>query len=304
MSNTNAVETVETVEVVDAPTLSVESVSVSVTPTQYKFSQVEENFESTYIREEMNNSEILDMISVYLRGQKILYTEAKTLCEQRLNFIMLPAIFNTAVCTIIGLVLQDYPFGATIVSCLNGVNAFLLALINYLKLDARAEAHRTSAYKFDKAQSSTVFAAGRTLFGVMDKKAVIEHIETIEKAVQEIKESNQFVLPERIRYLYPILYNTNVFADVKTVMNHEIVEMEILRTKLNLLKRLEHEHKDDPDHKEILDARLDYETQIKKCLELRKEYQLLDQRLNKEVETVQKRSYPRYRCNICEWLKN
>ena len=48
-------------------------------------------------------------------------------------------------------------------------------------------------------------------------------INDIEAKVTEIKESNQFILPEYIRYKYPILYSTNVFAEVKKLQNDELV---------------------------------------------------------------------------------
>jgi hypothetical protein len=35
--------------------------------------------------------------------------------------------------------------------------AFLLALVNYFKLDAASEAHKISAHQYDKLQSSVEF---------------------------------------------------------------------------------------------------------------------------------------------------
>jgi hypothetical protein len=48
-------------------------------------------------------------------------------------------------------------------------------------------------------------------------------INEIEAKVTEVKESNQFILPEYIRYKYPVLYSTNVFAEVKKLQNDELV---------------------------------------------------------------------------------
>ena len=143
-------------------------IHTDIIPTQkfrhYHFKEIENELDRTFDLDHTNDSTILDIIVVYVKGQKILYTEAKTLCEQRLNALMIPAIFNTAICTILSLVLKDISFGATIVSILNGINALFLSLITYLKLDARAEAHRTSAYKFDKLQSFLEFNSGKVLF--------------------------------------------------------------------------------------------------------------------------------------------
>ena len=117
-----------------------------------------------YQNNNTNSSSIIDIIGTYVKGQCILYTEAKTLCEQRLSCLMIPSILFTVVCSIANLLLKDYIYGNLITSCLNGFIAFILALINYLKLDARSEAHRSSAYKYDKLLSYITFQSGKIYF--------------------------------------------------------------------------------------------------------------------------------------------
>jgi hypothetical protein len=188
----------------------------------YKFKDVEQNFNNSYNPKESNNSVICDIIAIYVKGQKILYTEAKTHCEQRLTFLMLPAILITVICSVLGVILKEYDYGTTITSSLNGVNAFLLALISYLKLDTRAEAHRTTAYKLDKLQASLEFTSGKMLFVSEMSNQLGKIIDDTEAEIRDIKETNQFVLPEAIRYNFPKLCNTNVFAIVKKIQNKEM----------------------------------------------------------------------------------
>lgn len=214
-------------------------------PNPIPFSDIMNGFHRSYHLNEKNNSMVLDIITTYIKGQKILYTEAKTICEQRLHAMMLPAIFNTALCTILSLVLQSYPFGPTIVSSLNGINAFMLALVNYFKLDARAEAHRTTAYRLDKLESYLTFNSGKALFvskDELDKDGVslYEILKIVEKEVRDIKDTNQFVLPEYIRFHFPDLYGKNVFEDVKKIINDELIEFNILKDIINRLEQLKH----------------------------------------------------------------
>jgi hypothetical protein len=179
------------------------------------------------------SSTSLDILAIYMKGQKTLYTEAKTYCEQKLNSLMLPAIFISSLCVVLGTALDGISWGKTLVASLNSFNVFLLAIISYLKLDARAEAHKTSAYKYDKIQSHCEFLSGRTLFysetakdeaeEKTNKEAIKNMINDIEARVTEVKESNQFILPEYIRYKYPVLFSTNVFAEVKKLQNQELV---------------------------------------------------------------------------------
>jgi hypothetical protein len=179
------------------------------------------------------SSTSLDILAIYMKGQKTLYTEAKTYCEQKLNSLMLPAIFISSLCVVLGSALDGVSWGKTLVASLNSFNVFLLAIISYLKLDARAEAHKTSAYKYDKIQSHCEFLSGRTLFysetakdeaeEKSNKEAIKIMINDIEARVTEVKESNQFIIPEYIRYKYPVLFSTNVFAEVKKLQNQELV---------------------------------------------------------------------------------
>jgi len=283
-----------------------------LTPRIYKYAEVETQFEDTYIEDSMNNSAILDMIAVYLKGQKILYTEAKTLCELRLNYLMLPAIFITALCSILSLILKDYGFGSTIVSVLNGGNAFILALVSYLKLDARAESHRTSAYKFDKIQAATVFSSGRVLFDALSKSQMIDIIDKVEKDVAEIKESNQFVLPELIRVSFPHIYGTNVFAEVKSIMNYETVNIDRLRNILNdrdaarvALLTAGSDDKDKIAAKLAYDAiNTTYREHLRICIEMRERYKRLDAELEEELYNRFRTQRRWYSINFCGCLKN
>ena len=278
-------------------------------PKRYEFRQVETQFQDAYVFEEQNHSAILDLIAVYLKGQKILYTEAKTLCEQRLNYLMLPAIFITALCSILVLILKEETAGPMLVSSLNGLNAFLLSLITYLKLDARAEAHRTSAYKFDKLQSQTVFSSGKVLFVNDETTNIVELIGQIEKEVQEIKESNQFVLPEKIRYHYPLLYSTNVFARVKEFMYEETREINTLKDILNDRARANQrlEDADTPVKQVAAQAECDrlekeYRAQVFICLKMKEKYHGVDALIEKDLEEQRLKAIKRW--EVCGWLKN
>ena len=276
------------------------------------YREVDDKFQSDYCLENQNDSTILDIVAVYVKGQKILYTEAKTICEQRLNFLMLPAIFTTAVCTILSLVLQSYTFGATIVSCLNGLNAFILALINYLKLDARAEAHRTSAYKFDKLESFLEFNSGKVLFvdsSVRDKEVNVNNlIKTAEKEIRDIKETNQFVLPEYIRFNFPHLYNTNVFAEVKLIMNKEAILLNKLKDVLNEIRRHKHAlimegKSDDVEDDTIKKYEEEKRTFVRRLLVIRDDYLTIDHDFERELK-LYRESAPRRGAGFCNWLKS
>jgi hypothetical protein len=199
----------------------------------FSYHVVDQKLKDAFNYKEANASMICDIMSMYIKGQKILYTEAKTICEQRLNYLMLPTIIITAVCTVISVVLKEYDYSSTLVSALNGVNFLFLNLINYLKLDAKTEAHRVSAYKFDKIQSKLEFNSGKMLFIKGRSNELPTLIDDTEKSVRDIKETNQFILPEKIRYRYPVLNDINIFEEVKKIQSREILLINRLKDTMN-----------------------------------------------------------------------
>ena len=161
--------------------------------------------------------------------------ESKLYCQQILNILMLPAIFISALTSVLSLSFDNFDFNGVLISSLNGFNTFLLSLVSYLKLDAKAEAHRMSSDKFDNLQSQCEFKSGQVLlFDLSEKKANLnKFLETIEKEVIEIKSTNQFIIPEKIRNKYIYTYSTNVFALVKEL----IIEQKIKKQKIDSINK-------------------------------------------------------------------
>lgn len=199
---------------------------------QITFQELNAKMAETYNYEEIMNSTTIDIVGIYLKGQKLLYVEAKVYCEQYLYALMIPAIFITALCSILSLILREYSAGPLVVSSLTAVNSVILSLVTYLKLDAKAEAHKTTAYSFEKLQSFCEFSSGRLLFKDVTVSPM-KLIEQIGNEVKDIKDKNQFVLPQYIRHRFPILYSTNVFAEVKRIQNDEIILINTLKTIIN-----------------------------------------------------------------------
>ena len=108
-------------------------------------------------------SSALDILASYLKGQKILYMESRTYTVGNLNRLMFPAIFITAVCSVAQSSIQCNQYGSIILAGLSAFVSFLLAIINYLKLDAASEAHKISAHQYDKLQSFVEFQSGQIL---------------------------------------------------------------------------------------------------------------------------------------------
>lgn len=258
------------------------------------FRDLLEKLETTFWAYKTRNSSSLDLIGIYLKGQKMLYIESKVHCETKLNILMIPAICVSALCTVLSVSLEELAYSKYVISGLTALNSFILAMISYLKLDAKAEAHRVSAYKFDKLQTKCEFFSGKIMYNpdvninseeILGKK-MDEFIDNLEKNIVEIKEINQFVIPETIRYRYPKLFSTNIFSEIKKKRNFWKIKINKLNQIYNKITEISVGNDNDIKKKEENISKLNKEKDdiIFEIINFNSEILCLDTILTKEIE--------------------
>ena len=234
ISNTTTNTTTTTNVSVDPSGNPIKKDVAAITYKKMTYKQIEKEINEDYFLENEYHSTALDILATYLRGQKLIYMESKSFCEARLNLLMMPSIFLSTAATVLSAIIKDYYWGAYMIAGVNGVIAFLLAIVNYLKLDAASEAHKISSHQYDKLQTSVEFLSGTTLLFHKEKSVIQSKLDDIEKKINEIKETNQFIIPKDIRTMYPIIYNTNVFLIIKKIED-------IRKRKINALKEVKNQ---------------------------------------------------------------
>ena len=159
----------------DEPELEDESETINVAVLSNKisnnikyhkltFSSIKKQINQYYEQDTIHKySSALDILASYLKGQKIIYMEARTYTVKQLNLLMLPCIFLSSACSVLSQVSDLWTTIPLIISAINAMVAFLLAITNYMKLDAASEAHKITAHQYDKLQSVIEFCSGEVL---------------------------------------------------------------------------------------------------------------------------------------------
>ena len=290
-------------------------------------SYVKDFMKTEYSDAGFNMSTSMDILGVYIKAQKILYTEAKVYCEQQLNMLMLPAIFVSSLCTLLSLALQGLTAGPYVISSLTAVNSFILALISYLKLDAKAEAHKTSAYNYNRLLTICEFESGKIMFFKKENQdeekytEMLNLVTEIEKRIEEIQDTNKFILPQYIRYNFRTLNEQNLFSKVKKLQLTELRLLNELKISLRIFREKEYPFlnptkldKDmdkltstpdtDSRKKELITATLDKEKKMDDIIRHRRQYLELEEAFNEEINSyIEKANTSRCRHCRCNWLK-
>jgi hypothetical protein len=181
-----------------------------------------EKFINKYYNIDPDNkySNEIDILTTYTNGQKNLYIQSKYITQYKLNLLTFPSIFITAVVTMIAPFIECKEWSGGFISALNAVILLLISIVNYLKYESSIEVFLQNAKQYDKLEISLEMANNKLSFLEKEKDKgalVLNKIREMEKKIYEIKESNNVLIPEEIKRLFPIICNVNIFSLIKKI---------------------------------------------------------------------------------------
>ena len=98
------------------------------------YKDVKDKIDELYYEQNEYYSSAMDILATYVKGQKLIYMESRYYSTRSLDRLMLPSIFLTASASVASISLESSRIGAICLSALNAFIAFLLSVVNYLKL--------------------------------------------------------------------------------------------------------------------------------------------------------------------------
>ena len=173
------------------------------------------------------------------------------------------------------------------------------------------------------------------MFFANESKDVMDVVDKIEAEVKEIKETNQFILPESIRYEFTFTYSTNIFLLVKKTQSLENTEIHHLRNVVQQLNAWQEHliaHKERAMTTSIAEEASDNthansigedhiiksltenirlgikrrDAYVKSIMDYRRQYFELDTKFNDEIDKHIRRAntWFIFRLFCCDWLKS
>jgi hypothetical protein len=97
-------------------------------------------------------------------------------------------------------------------------------MINYLKLESATEMYLQMATHYDKLETMLEITGSKLIMldNDADKRAlVLGKIQDVEQKIIEAKETNQVLIPEQIKALFPIISHINVISFLKKMETHK-----------------------------------------------------------------------------------
>lgn len=199
-----------------------------------------ENYYSTHAPDNNYTNEI-DILTTFMKGQKNLYIQSRNVTQWKYYCLMLPTLIISCFITVTTPFIKCENRQTGIVSGLNAIIALLISLINFLKLESTTQSFFLLANQFDKLETMLELTNGKLIILENEeekKKLVLKRINEIEQKIFELKDTNEFLIPEEIKVLFPVICHINIFSFIKKMQSYRndmIKQLQNVKNEINYI---------------------------------------------------------------------
>lgn len=281
---------------------------------KYSKKDIEKTVEKYYNIDDNKFTNELEVLTTYVRGQKNLYIQSKNINQWKLNLLTIPTILVSFFITVLTPFFQCSQFQTIFTSCSNGIVTCLLAFIKYLQLETNTESFFQLANSYDELEISLDLTNSKLIF-ISDedkdskKDIILNTIKDTEERIIEIKKKYLLLVPEEIKFLFPIICHMNIFNFIKKMnFQHQslIEKLKDIKNEINFINYKFSTNENPNNQYKKLEARLDYLSKIKnevktELIELKSAYNDLDDLFTKEIKSAEEKLNSCGSFYICFW---
>jgi hypothetical protein len=190
----------------------------------HDYEDIENALNNDYEKDSYKYSRQLDMLILFIKGQKNIYFQSKNITQAKLFLFMIPTLLITIALTIFAPIIKDYEWSGGVISGLNFLVTSLVSIMNFMKLESKTECYNQIASQYDKIETTLEIMSSKLFFVKTEeekKEMVLSNILETEVRLNEIKDINPVIIPNEIKIIFPIISHTNIFSFIKKIENEK-----------------------------------------------------------------------------------
>lgn len=167
----------------------------------------------------------LDILIIYIQGQKHVYTQSYYLTQQKINLILYSTLLVSGSLIFVAPYIQQFVWSGWIISVLNIFLTICVSMLSFFSLYDNKNKYNNMANQYSKLYQILNISRNNILLDTPEQKNHVDIINTsISNAVNyitNIKDDN-LIIPIEIKQITPIISNINIFTFIQKINRKQV----------------------------------------------------------------------------------